>query len=100
MATGHVRLVSDLHRRQEASTEPIVATPEITRVMPAHVQHLGYAVLLAPRGIVQDAPGSPADEHEVRVAAALDECSRVAMRRRGATGGGISAPRPPVRGDR
>ena len=68
VATGHVRVVSDLHWRQEVGTELLSYEG-----IPTHVQHLGHAVLLAPRGIVQDAPSSSADENDVRAAAALDE---------------------------
>ena len=68
VATWHVRYMCELHWRQEVGTELLSYEG-----VPTHLQHLGYAVLLAPRGIVQDAPSSPADEHEVRAAAALDE---------------------------
>ena len=94
MATWRVRFVSELYRRQGATTDPV---PPLNRVQ---LYHLGYAVLLAARGIVQDAPSSPADEHEVRAAAALDESGRVTVRRQGATAHGIREPLPPVRGDR
>ena len=95
VATRHVIFMSELHWRQEVGTELLSYEG-----IPTHVQHLGHAVLLAPRGIVQDAPSSPADEHEVRAAAALDESGRVTVRRQGATALGTSEPPPPVRGDR
>ena len=82
--------MGEQHRRQGATTDPV---PPINRVQ---LYHLGYAVLLAARGIVQDAPSSPADYHDVRAAVALDECRRVAVRRRqpDAIGQGTREPRP------